>query len=63
MSADHVFPDDKPELGEIAYNAYCDAVGWVSVHGDPLPKWEQQKPDLQEAWQLAAKAVITYTSQ
>jgi hypothetical protein len=58
--------NDEPELGAICYNAYCEAVGWVAFNGDRLPTWEElpdRRGDLQEAWQRAAKAVVTYTSQ
>lgn len=44
-------------LGEIAYNAYCEARGWKSVRGEPLPHWAQQDPDLRVAWSKAADAV------
>jgi hypothetical protein len=43
--------------GEIAYNAYCEARGWKSVRGEPLPKFKEQTPDLQAAWEKAAHAV------
>jgi hypothetical protein len=45
------------QLGEIAYNAYCEARGWKSVRGDPLPHWKQQDETLREAWSKAADAV------
>ena len=44
-------------LGEIAYNAYCEERNWESVKGDQLPHYRQQSNDLQEAWEMAAKAV------
>jgi hypothetical protein len=47
-------------LGEIAYNAYGEAVGWTSVIGDPLPPWEIQSANLQDAWIAAGNAVKTY---
>jgi hypothetical protein len=43
--------------GKLAYNAYCEAVGWKSVRGDSLPKWEEQSERLQIAWDKAALAV------
>lgn len=42
---------------KIAYEAYCKARNWESVKGEPLPHFEQQDPQLQEAWRLAAEAV------
>lgn len=47
-------------FGQTAYEAYCKAVGGVSVHGDPLPTWVEQqenKPDVADAWQQAGEAV------
>jgi hypothetical protein len=52
---------DKPELGQIAYNAYRESLIDIGFSG--YPKWDEMSPDNQQAWQLAAKAVITYTSQ
>lgn len=47
-------------LGEIAYNAYCEAVGYKSVRGETLPIWEDQSERLQEAWERAGEAVAEY---
>lgn len=44
-------------LGKIAYDAYCEARGWKSVRGEPLPQFGEQSPELQEAWEKAADAV------
>jgi len=45
------------DLGEIAYNAYGDNRGWVVFSGAPMPTWEEQSPELREAWDAAAQAV------
>lgn len=45
-------------FGEIAYIEYCDHRKWKSVHNDPLPAWREQFPELQEAWEAAAKGAI-----
>lgn len=48
-----------PEIVEVAeqiYNAYCDAVGWKSVRGDPLPQFVDQSDRLKAAWRAAANA-------
>ena len=47
--------------GQIAYEAYCDAVKWVSVRGEVLPDWECQALKIQLAWEAAAQAVIKAT--
>jgi hypothetical protein len=44
-------------LGEIAYVAYCDSVGWRSVRGEALPRWTDQSEKLKIAWEAAADAV------
>jgi len=46
-----------PELGKIAYEAYCKSVGWLSVNGDPLPRWHEQEARIARAWDAAAQAV------
>jgi mannitol-1-phosphate/altronate dehydrogenase len=47
-------------LGEIAYAAYCEAVGYKSVHGETLPNRDDQSERLQEAWERAAEAVAEF---
>jgi hypothetical protein len=49
---------DKPELGQICYDAYCKSLGNEGFH--QFPSWESLSDDNQLAWQLAAKAVLTY---
>jgi len=49
-----------PELAEVAYNAYGENRGWVVFSGDPMPKWEDQSPELQAAWRAAAEAVADH---
>jgi hypothetical protein len=51
---------DKHELGQICYDAYCKSMGNAGFNKFPI--WELLSDDNQLAWQLAAKAVITYTS-
>lgn len=51
-------------LGRLAYEAYSAAVDGVSVHGEPLPTWDEQvkdTPNVAAAWCAAAQAVITAT--
>jgi hypothetical protein len=50
--------EPTPSLGEIAYNAYCEQRKWISVREERLPSWEDQDEELQEAWEVAAEAVI-----
>ncbi len=43
----------KP-LGQICYDSYCESQGWRSVHGEVLPRFENQDTRLQSAWTDAA---------
>ncbi|MET1083302.1 MAG: hypothetical protein ABWY12_09690 [Burkholderiales bacterium] len=46
------------QLGQIAYTAYCESAGGVSlITGDKLPTFLNLKADIQNAWIAAAKAV------
>jgi hypothetical protein len=58
MGIKHLIMDQS--LGELAYAAYCEAVGYKSVRGDTLPGWADQDERLQEAWDAAAEAVADY---
>jgi hypothetical protein len=47
-------------LAEIAYNAYCQFTGGVSlVSGDKLPPFGKLPEKIQDAWDAAAYAVTT----
>jgi hypothetical protein len=39
-----------------AYEAYCDAVGGVSVTGETLPQWVAVRPTVKAGWTAAALA-------
>jgi len=48
------------EFGPCAYEAYVQAVGGVSVHGEKLWTWAEmveRKPEVAAAWQEAGAAV------
>jgi hypothetical protein len=49
--------------GQIAYEAYCDFVGWESFSGQTLPAWEYQDESLRAAWEAAAEAVLDSTRE
>jgi hypothetical protein len=50
------------DLGQVAYEAYCESVGGVSKFtGDKLPTWEEQlekNPQIALAWKACAEAVV-----
>ena len=49
----------KERYGRIAYDAYVDHTGGVSlVSGALLPPWVKLDPKIQEAWCASAAAVI-----
>ena len=45
-------------LGKVAYEAYCETRQWKSFNGDPLPRWDNVRPDIKEGWQVAARAIL-----
>ncbi len=50
---------ETPErrYGEAAYVAYCERFGNRSaITGEPLPMFDEQRPDIQDAWVAAALA-------
>ena len=49
-------------FGRIAYDAYCAARNWKSIRGEPLPHFDQQAPELREAWEAAGQAVAQSVS-
>jgi hypothetical protein len=47
-----------PDLGQIAYEAYCAQTGWRSlISGAPLPPFAELKTEIQKAWRASAQAV------
>lgn len=51
--------------GEVAYQAYCQASGGVSlISGAKLPQWGEQNEQIQAAWEAAARVVLrAYTAK
>ncbi len=48
-----------PDYGRIAYEAYCGKTDWKSlVSGAALPQWNALKPEIRDAWDVAAAAVV-----
>lgn len=46
-------------LGEVVYNAYCDATNWKSVYsGADLPEYSHQRPEVIAAWEAGAMALV-----
>lgn len=56
----------KDDLGKVAYERYCLAVGGVAFNGDPLPTWAEQverNPQIAEAWRQAAITVVAVAAE
>lgn len=49
------------DLGRIAYEAYWQSCGGLSVRGETLPGWEEQKPEIREHWRASADAVLMFS--
>ena len=47
-----------PSPGEVAYTSYCAERGWLGFNGDVLPLFNDSKPELQQAWEVAARTVL-----
>jgi hypothetical protein len=46
------------ELGKIAYDAYCDCTGGISlISGARLPLWNELQEEIKAAWHASAEAV------
>jgi len=50
-------------LGKVAYEAYGEHRGWSTFNGDVMPQWDEQTPELREAWEVAAQAVANLATQ
>jgi hypothetical protein len=45
-------------LGQIAYEAYGEAVGHKNYQGNPMPNWYALPAAINQAWRAAAWAVV-----
>lgn len=55
-----VRPVDPPidTLAKTAYSTYSLAAGGKAVNGDPLPEWEEVRPQVRTSWIAAVRAVL-----
>lgn len=52
--------NEIPSLGQVAFEAYCDAVGGKTFDGKPIPGWNELHGDrlkVQGGWEAAAQAI------
>ncbi len=55
---------ETPEvLAEVAYDAYCTAVGGKAFNGDDLPPFPAVTERIQKAWVVAVSAVAARISE
>lgn len=47
----------RESRGRFAYTTYCRKVGFKSIHGEPLPLFDDQPVEIKEAWVQAANAI------
>jgi len=45
-------------LGQAAYQAYGEQVGWRNFTGGRMPSWENLPVSTQQGWEQAALAVV-----
>lgn len=46
-------------MGHVAYDGYRNHTGGVSlISGQPIPEWNELKPEIKAAWEAAADAVL-----
>lgn len=43
--------------GRPAYEAYFESCGGKSIHGEDLPSWEDQSPEIRRRWEAAGDGV------
>jgi len=48
-------------IGQIAFEAYREAVGKVAYDGTLIPEWEEVADKVRIGWAMAAQAVIEYS--
>ena len=52
---------DIQEVAKKAYNAYGGVTDFKNFQGNPMPKWEELPPKIQEAWQAACNETLITT--
>ncbi len=51
------------DLGHIAYEAYGKHRHWKTYDNKPMPGWSALDLGIQQAWNIAAEAVVGYLLQ
>jgi hypothetical protein len=45
-----VDPEDPDDPGHLAYDLYCESLGWQTWQGTPLPTWGELGHLRQQVW-------------
>lgn len=45
--------------GQKNYEAYAEARNWKDYRGEPIPQWNDVRPEIQLAWQIAADKMLS----
>lgn len=45
-------------IGQIAFEAYSESMGWKTYDGKDIPHWENLSSEVRQAWSAAARAVV-----
>lgn len=46
------------DQAKMAYEAYCNHTDWKSlVSGQPLPQWQDVRPEIKVAWEAVVRAL------
>jgi hypothetical protein len=48
---------EAKSLGQIAYDAYGEHLGWITFAGAQMVSWQSQRPDIKAAWEQAGRSV------
>ena len=46
------------EIAQVAYETYASHQDWKNYAGNPIPAWYDVRKDIQQAWRMAAQAVL-----
>lgn len=49
---------DPERVARVLYEAYCADADWKSVHGEPLPAWDEQRPVVRAHWLAGVVALL-----
>lgn len=48
----------REALARTGYEAYGAHADWKAYNGQPMPRWDELRPDIKEKWGVAAEAIV-----